>query len=63
MKICDVYKKGKMFIKDNLPDLEPPKNFGFGVIFILYRWEYLLVKQTYQLVKLMIESLKKDSAF
>lgn len=31
VRICDVYKKAKQFLQDTLPNVEVPKNFGYGM--------------------------------
>ena len=39
VKISDVYKSARRYMQDKLKDIKVPKNFGFGVIFRLFRWE------------------------
>lgn len=45
VKLCDVYKKAKQFVSDNLPNLECPKNFGFGIGIFLCE-NNLLINET-----------------
>jgi nucleosome binding factor SPN SPT16 subunit len=40
VKINDAYKSAKNFMQDNLPMIDIPKNFGYGVRMFLCRWEF-----------------------
>lgn len=46
VKISDIYKKAKLYMQDSLKNIEVPKNFGYGVLMSLFRWEYSFMKIT-----------------